>query len=59
MPIVSVNRDALFQVLGRTFTQEEFEDLCFQFGLELDDVVRHVAVSCVTFLICNRPQRSR
>ena len=40
MPVVSLVRDALFKTLGREFTQEQFEDLCFEFGLELDDVVR-------------------
>ncbi|CAJ1975858.1 unnamed protein product [Sphenostylis stenocarpa] len=39
MPTVSVGRDRLFAALGRTYTQEEFEDLCFSFGIELDDVV--------------------
>ncbi|KAG0477626.1 hypothetical protein HPP92_012345 [Vanilla planifolia] len=38
MPTVSVGRDRFFQVLGRSFIQEEFEDLCFEFGIELDDV---------------------
>ncbi|XAR63860.1 Phenylalanine--tRNA ligase [Bertholletia excelsa] len=38
MPTVSVGRDRLFEALGRTYTQEEFEDLCFKFGIELDDV---------------------
>ncbi|PXF47193.1 Phenylalanine--tRNA ligase beta subunit [Gracilariopsis chorda] len=39
MPTVSVSRDRLFEELGQTFTREEFDDLCFEFGLELDDVV--------------------
>ena len=39
MPVVSVNRDDLFAALGRTYTEEEFGDLCFDFGLELDEVV--------------------
>ncbi|KAF5752703.1 putative phenylalanyl-tRNA synthetase beta chain [Tripterygium wilfordii] len=38
MPTVSVGRDRLFNALGKTYTQEEFEDLCFRFGIELDDV---------------------
>eukprot|EP00053_Salpingoeca_punica_P012634 m.113361 g.113361 ORF g.113361 m.113361 type:complete len:597 (+) comp15996_c0_seq1:93-1883(+) len=38
MPKVDIKRDLLFERLGRNFTKEEFEDLCFQFGLELDDV---------------------
>ena len=74
MPTVAVQRDRLFQTLGRTFSQStrchqpcsrsnyllcvsthppmrapllcsmyaadaQFEDLCFEFGIELDDVV--------------------
>uniref|UniRef100_A0A4W4DPA7 Phenylalanine--tRNA ligase beta subunit n=1 Tax=Electrophorus electricus TaxID=8005 RepID=A0A4W4DPA7_ELEEL len=38
MPTVSVKRDLLFQALGRTFTDEEFDELCFEFGLELDEI---------------------
>jgi phenylalanyl-tRNA synthetase beta chain len=38
MPTVGVTRDDLFARLGRTYTQEEFELLCFEFGIELDDV---------------------
>lgn len=38
MPVVSVPRDALFARLGRSYDQEEFELLCFEFGIELDDV---------------------
>eukprot|EP01025_Chloroclados_australasicus_P006695 TRINITY_DN12135_c0_g1_i1.p1 TRINITY_DN12135_c0_g1~~TRINITY_DN12135_c0_g1_i1.p1 ORF type:complete len:659 (-),score=55.76 TRINITY_DN12135_c0_g1_i1:513-2489(-) len=38
MPVVSVGRDKLFEKLGQTYTEEEFEDLCFDYGIELDDV---------------------
>eukprot|EP00199_Chlamydomonas_sp_CCMP681_P001430 CAMPEP_0119113428 /NCGR_PEP_ID=MMETSP1180-20130426/43881_1 /TAXON_ID=3052 ORGANISM="Chlamydomonas cf sp, Strain CCMP681" /NCGR_SAMPLE_ID=MMETSP1180 /ASSEMBLY_ACC=CAM_ASM_000741 /LENGTH=613 /DNA_ID=CAMNT_0007101485 /DNA_START=181 /DNA_END=2022 /DNA_ORIENTATION=+ len=38
MPTVGVNRDLLFKKLGRTYTDEEFEELCFEYGVELDDV---------------------
>ena len=31
-------RDDLFQKLGKTFTEEEFDELCFDFGIELDEV---------------------
>ncbi|KAG2407828.1 hypothetical protein HKW66_Vig0026500 [Vigna angularis] len=44
MPTVSVGRDRLFVALGRTYTQEEFEDLCFRFGIELDDVTTEKAI---------------
>ncbi|XP_041479913.1 phenylalanine--tRNA ligase beta subunit-like [Lytechinus variegatus] len=38
MPTVGVKRDLLFEVLGRTYTDEEFDELCFEYGLELDEV---------------------
>jgi phenylalanyl-tRNA synthetase beta chain len=38
MPTVTVNRAALFKAIGREFTDEEFDDLCFEFGIELDEV---------------------
>ena len=38
MPTVLVKRDELFKQIGQTFTDEEFDDLCFEFGIELDDV---------------------
>ncbi|KAI5668191.1 hypothetical protein M9H77_18044 [Catharanthus roseus] len=44
MPTVSVGRDRLFEALGRTYTKEEFDELCFQFGIELDDVTTEKAI---------------
>uniref|UniRef100_A0A6I8NHR0 Phenylalanine--tRNA ligase beta subunit n=2 Tax=Ornithorhynchus anatinus TaxID=9258 RepID=A0A6I8NHR0_ORNAN len=38
MPTVSVRRDLLFRALGRAYTDEEFDELCFEFGLELDEI---------------------
>jgi phenylalanyl-tRNA synthetase beta chain len=38
MPTVSVSRDRLFSHLGRSYTDHEFDELCFEFGIELDDV---------------------
>ncbi|KAG8135958.1 putative Phenylalanyl-tRNA synthetase beta chain protein [Naja naja] len=38
MPTVGVKRDLLFQALGRSYTDEEFDELCFEFGLELDEI---------------------
>ncbi|XP_020492522.1 phenylalanine--tRNA ligase beta subunit [Labrus bergylta] len=38
MPTVGVKRDLLFKSLGRTYTDEEFDELCFEFGLELDEI---------------------
>merc|ERR1719375_2449684 len=38
MPTVALARDRLFERLGRTYTEEEFDEVCFEFGIELDDV---------------------
>lgn len=38
MPIITLLRDDLYERLGRSYSQEKFEDLCFDFGIELDDV---------------------
>ncbi|XP_012269008.2 phenylalanine--tRNA ligase beta subunit [Athalia rosae] len=38
MPTIGVKRDLLFQALGKTYTDDEFQTLCFKFGLELDEV---------------------
>lgn len=37
MPTVSVNKEELFRVLGKTYTFEEFDELCFEFGLEAEN----------------------
>eukprot|EP00891_Asterochloris_glomerata_P001424 jgi/Astpho2/1424/e_gw1.00025.19.1_t len=39
MPVVSVGRDHLFKALGTSYTEDEFQQLCFNYGIELDDVV--------------------
>lgn len=38
MPTVGVKRDELFAAMQQTFTDEEFDHLCFEFGIELDDI---------------------
>jgi len=38
MPTVGIKRDLLFERLGKTYTDEEFDQLCFDYGLELDEV---------------------
>lgn len=37
MPTVAVNKKQLFELLGKEYTNEEFDELCFQFGIELDE----------------------
>ena len=39
MPTLGVPREALFAALGQKYTEESFDALCFEFGLELDEVV--------------------
>ncbi|KTW32756.1 phenylalanine-tRNA ligase, beta subunit [Pneumocystis jirovecii RU7] len=36
MPTISVDREDLFNALNYNYTTEEFEELCFNFGLELE-----------------------
>ncbi|KAF5307329.1 hypothetical protein FQR65_LT07046 [Abscondita terminalis] len=38
MPTVGVKRDALFKALGKTYSDDEFQNVCFEYGLELDEV---------------------
>ena len=38
MPTVNLKRDQLFAALGKTYTEAEFDELCFEFGIELDEV---------------------
>ena len=50
MPNITVIRDQLFEAIGRTYTEQEFDELCFEFGVEVDDVateVIEVSLKCV------------
>ncbi|XP_053691153.1 phenylalanine--tRNA ligase beta subunit [Sabethes cyaneus] len=38
MPTVGVKRDLLFKALGKSYSDDEFQKLCFEFGLELDEI---------------------
>jgi len=40
MPTISVDKEDLFDFLKQTYTTEEFDKLCFEFGLELDEDVQ-------------------
>lgn len=35
MPTIGVNKTALMAKLGQNLTEEQFDELCFDFGLEL------------------------
>lgn len=37
MPTIAVNKAELYKVLGKEYTKDEFDELCFEFGLELDE----------------------
>jgi phenylalanyl-tRNA synthetase beta chain len=39
MPTISVDKQDLFDFLKQEFTTEQFDQLCFEFGLELDEDV--------------------
>lgn len=38
MPTLAVERDTLFSHLGHSYTDKEFDELCFEFGVELDEI---------------------
>eukprot|EP00934_Nitzschia_sp_Nitz4_P003455 Nitzschia sp. Nitz4//scaffold45_size130396//61873//63798//NITZ4_003450-RA/size130396-processed-gene-0.187-mRNA-1//1//CDS//3329552401//3445//frame0 len=38
MPTVGVEKELLFAHMGRTYTDEAFDELCFEFGIELDEI---------------------
>lgn len=42
MPNVTLIRSHLFDAVGRKFTDKEFDELCFEFGVEVDDVETQV-----------------
>ena len=37
MPTITVDKAALYKEIGRTYTTQEFDELCFEFGIELDE----------------------
>ncbi|ANB14056.1 phenylalanine--tRNA ligase subunit beta [Sugiyamaella lignohabitans] len=37
MPTIAVDKEDLYKSLGREYTTEEFDELCFEFGIELDE----------------------
>ncbi|KAG9317442.1 hypothetical protein JVU11DRAFT_1642 [Chiua virens] len=57
MPTVSVDKGDLFQELGKEYTTEEFDRLCFEYGLELDeDTTEEVEEAIKKGLPAERPQ---
>lgn len=45
MPTISVYPEDLFERLGKSYNQEEFSNLCFEFGIELDEVTTEHVMS--------------
>ena len=37
MPTIAVDKYALYKALGKKYTKDEFDELCFDFGIELDE----------------------
>jgi len=37
MPTIAVDKADLYELLGKEYTTEEFDELCFDFGIELDE----------------------
>ncbi|CAG8443812.1 10278_t:CDS:10 [Ambispora gerdemannii] len=37
MPTVNVDKEDLYSTLGKQYTTEEFRELCFEFGIELEE----------------------
>ncbi|KZT50432.1 phenylalanyl-tRNA synthetase [Calocera cornea HHB12733] len=57
MPTVSVDKADLFERLGKVYTTEEFDYLCFEFGIELDeDTTEEVEENIKKGLAAERPQ---
>lgn len=38
MPTINVQKDLLMQQLGTNYTDDQFDQLCFDFGIELDEI---------------------
>ncbi|KAG6911220.1 hypothetical protein DXG01_003087 [Tephrocybe rancida] len=57
MPTVSVDKADLWERLGKEYTTEEFDQLCFDYGLELDeDTTEEVEAAIKAGLPAERPQ---
>ncbi|RXW24622.1 hypothetical protein EST38_g1242 [Candolleomyces aberdarensis] len=57
MPTIAVDKAELFERLGREFTTDEFDKLCFEYGLELDeDTTEEVEEAIKKGLPAERPQ---
>lgn len=55
MPNISVIRAHLFESIGKDYSEKEFDELCFEFGVEIDDILTevHTFNSIIAYFICN------
>jgi phenylalanyl-tRNA synthetase beta chain len=44
MPTIPVDKEDLFDFLNQTYTTDEFDQLCFEFGIELDEDVMSLVI---------------
>jgi hypothetical protein len=42
MPNITLIRDHLFKAIGKEYTDQQFDELCFEFGVEVDDVATEI-----------------
>ncbi|VIO93562.1 phenylalanyl-tRNA synthetase beta chain, putative [Brugia malayi] len=45
MPVIGIKKSVIDRYMGRVYTQKEFEDLLFDYGLELDEVTSEKAAA--------------
>ncbi|CAG9533290.1 unnamed protein product [Cercopithifilaria johnstoni] len=45
MPIIGIKKSVIDRYMGRVYTQKEFENLLFDYGLELDEVISEKAIA--------------
>jgi phenylalanyl-tRNA synthetase beta chain len=50
MPNITLIRDHLFSAIGKTYTEKEFDELCFEFGVEVDNVETEVIEVSLLYL---------
>lgn len=57
MPNITLIRSHLFEAIGRSYTDKEFDELCFEFGVEVDDVMTEIIEVMVLFQYIGRKDR--
>ena len=53
MPNITLIRSHLFEAIGRSYTDKEFDELCFEFGVEVDDVMTEI-IEVLGIACCRR-----